>query len=62
MTIKEKLQEYKKEYYETNKITILEKNKIKIKCECGCEFVKKRFKTASKQQKTYQFNEVYLKI
>jgi hypothetical protein len=56
---KEELKEKKKEYYETNKVFINikakqyreknreilnEKNKIKIKCECGCEVVKSYFK------------------
>ena len=33
--------EKNKENNETNKTTILEKNKIKNKCECGCEVKKK---------------------
>jgi len=48
---KEKINQQKKEYYETNKSTILEKNKIKIKCECGCEVTKNDLKRHQKTKK-----------
>ena len=37
---KEKIKEYMKEYYETKKSTISEKQKEKITCDCGCEINK----------------------
>jgi len=37
---KEKIQEYKKEHYEENKAKI----NAKVKCECGCEIVKRYLK------------------
>jgi hypothetical protein len=43
-TNKEKINEKNKEYQETNKTTILEKKRKKIKCECGCEVTKNDLK------------------
>jgi len=48
---KEKIQEYIKEYYETNKTTILKNIKEIVKCECSCEVTKtnlKRHQTSKK--------------
>ena len=40
-----------KEYRERNRVTINKKNKIKIKCECGCEVVKTYLKIHQKSKK-----------
>ena len=31
------IQERKKNYYDTNKVKILDKQRLKVKCDCGCE-------------------------
>jgi DNA anti-recombination protein RmuC len=48
---KEKIKENKKEYYETNKSTILKNMKELVKCECGCEVIKKVLKRHQKTKK-----------
>ena len=48
---KEKIQEYGKEYYETNKNTILENNREKITCKCGCVVTTQNIKRHEKNKK-----------
>jgi len=48
---KEKIQEYGKEYYETNKNTILENNREKITCKCGCVVTTQNIKRHEKTKK-----------
>ena len=50
-TNKEKIKDKKKEYYEINKTTILKNMKELVKCECGCEVIKKVLKRHQKTKK-----------
>jgi hypothetical protein len=48
---KEKIQEYGKEYYETNKNTILENNREKITCKCGSVIIRNSIKRHERTKK-----------
>ena len=48
---KEKINQENKKYYEKNKTTILKNMKELVKCECGCEVIKKVSKRHQKTKK-----------
>ena len=58
MVDKSKKSAYNKKYYSKNRIKLLQKNKAKIKCECGAMISKGNIATHRKSKKHIIFSKL----